>query len=170
MQRPTETDNMHTADRAPCSAVSNTESAFGVCASARGIAVAVTPGNNGGPAPPRALPVPRSAAAPQPLCAQGRHHAWRDSWQHDLGHFGTPGNASHVARGDHHSDRRDQPQLTVCTGGKSHPQNCPAAAPAELDIDSGASGTRSEEGRFCPVSGPYVVTTSATAGHASSPH
>jgi hypothetical protein len=25
--------------------------------------------------------------------------------------------------GDHHSERRDQPKLTVCTSGKSHPQN-----------------------------------------------
>src|SRR5580700_6687025 len=50
--------------------------------------------------------------------------------------------------------------LTCCAGGKSHPQNRPAAAPAEPDIDSGANVTGSEAGAFCPVRMPYVVTTS----------
>jgi hypothetical protein len=31
--------------------------------------------------------------------------------------------------GNHHSERRDEPKLTVCTGGKSHPQNRAAAKP-----------------------------------------
>jgi hypothetical protein len=47
-------------------------SAFGVSASARGIAVAVTPGNNGEPAPRRALPAPRASAASVCASAQNR--------------------------------------------------------------------------------------------------
>jgi hypothetical protein len=37
--------------------------------------------------------------------------------------------ASHAARGDHHSEWRDQPKMTVCTSGKSHLQNHAAAEP-----------------------------------------
>src|ERR1019366_9382907 len=45
-------------------------------------------------------------------------------------------------------------RLTVCTGGKSHPQNHAAAEP---DTNSGASVTASGEGAFCLVSRPYTV-------------
>jgi hypothetical protein len=50
--RPEQADQRTPAGYAARS-MTSAESAFGVCASARGIAVAVTPGNNGEPAPPR---------------------------------------------------------------------------------------------------------------------
>jgi hypothetical protein len=143
------------------------ESAFRVSASARGIAVAVTPGNNGEPTPRRALPAPRATAASacasaqtgalprrtrrarrvrgavptlsaRPLCAQARHHARRGQ-RHDLGALSGPDSASRAARRDHHSERRDRPKLTVCTSGKSHPQTRAAGEPAGPHTDSGTS-------------------------------
>jgi hypothetical protein len=62
----------------------------------------------------------------QPLGAQsrqhGRHHARRDSQRHDLGALQALQRFP-ASQGKHHSERRDQPKLTGCTGGKSHPQN-----------------------------------------------
>jgi hypothetical protein len=133
------------------------ESAIGAYASARGIAVAVTPGNNGEPAP---LPRPRPAHRPRRRAAAARAAAARAAAQNRRApapdapsaapcrrhrpslfvsraraattrcatadgmisaHFG-PRQRFHAAGGDHYSEWRDQPKLTVCTGGKGHPQ------------------------------------------------
>jgi hypothetical protein len=128
------------------------ESAIGASASARGIAAAVTPGNNGEPAPlprPRLALRPRRRAAPARAAAQNRRAPAPDApsaapcRRHRpslfvsraraattrcatadgmiSAHFG-PRQRFHAAGGDHYSEWRYQPKLTVCTGGKGHPQ------------------------------------------------
>jgi hypothetical protein len=122
----TERADLHACTLPALAEATRSDSAFGVSASARGIAVAVTPGNNGEPAPRRALPAPRASAASacasaqtgalprrtrrarrvrgavptlsaRPLCAQGRHHARRGQ-RHDLGALSGPDSASRAAR------------------------------------------------------------------------
>ena len=69
-----------------------------------------------------------------------------------------PCSASHAASGDHHSERRDQPKLTVCTGGKSHPQNPRNHGVAGPHTDSGTSVTGSEERTSCLIRRPCTVS------------
>jgi hypothetical protein len=130
---------------------------FGVrrlCECAR-IAVAITPGNNGEPAPP---PRPACASRYGRAGAPRRRAPRRDTAALPALDMPGPCSASHAASGDHHSERRDQPKLTVCTGGKSHPQNPRNHGVGRPHTDSGTSVTGSEERTSCLIRRPCTVS------------
>jgi hypothetical protein len=135
----------------------STYSAFGVSASARGVAVAVTPGITGGPVHP--APCPRLALRPaptrrtgvrpgtkqarfragsavptpsaRPLCPQTRHRARRGRPAARSRRCSSrPRQRFPRTRRDHHSERRD-PKLTFCKCAKSQSWKCLARTAAQ---------------------------------------
>ena len=163
------------ATRVPPSSriTTSAESAFGVSASARGVAVAVTPGNNGEPAP---LPRPRLALRP-------RRRACPPSAQ-PLGRRAdtTRGAATGgmISRSSGHGQRfpRSQgrsPQRTArpAQADRLHrQQGSPAkpALPVGPHTDGGASVTGSENKHSAWSGGSAPSQRPGAAGHASSPH
>ena len=119
----------------------------------------------------RALPAPRATAAPTRRTGVrlGAKQARSRAGRADRGAVPAPSARPICAQGRHHTRGPASPTLTVCPGGKSHPQNRPAAASAEPDIDSGASVTGSDEGGILPGQQAAILSQRlAAAGHASS--
>jgi hypothetical protein len=109
-----------------------------------------------GPASLRAGP----PARPAPRAARSAARSRRSSG---------PDSASHAARRDHHSERRDQPKLTVCTGGKSHPQTASPRSQQGPHTDASQVSQAAKE-KHPAWSGSPSPSQRPAADHASNPH